>query len=162
MKVLKTIIIGIMFVYLQTLVSYQLSIAEAMPCLILPFLVYLSITHEMKTSITVSFFMGLLVDITYPSLLGLSIIDFVLISFLVNTYHKSINKEKVFPVFLSLLSVNLIHFFIYTLLNLLIAGAGTSPILFLSVSLLYNTVLTVLLTYLLVILNQLKIVIDAT
>jgi rod shape-determining protein MreD len=158
MHKLKLFLIGIILFFISTTFIDELSLYQITPCILLPWVIYISINFEYKYCLLLTFFFSLALDVINPQLLGFSTIIMLLISHFTFIYNKSINKNRVITVILSLLIINLFYYFIQWIYFTI---SSPDPLYLLSkiiLTLLYNTVISFILIYVLAILDKLKIV----
>ncbi|MFO7896945.1 MAG: rod shape-determining protein MreD [Candidatus Cloacimonadales bacterium] len=160
MKLVKLILWGIIALYLQVLFIPRLSIAGIEPSLMIPFIIFCSITLNPVPSLLIAFFGGLGLDILQPEVFGLYSFSFLIIAFIVSKLHQNVNKKQLGLIALSILFVN----FIYS--SLIFMGYAVSVdfswalLLNTLFSGLYNWIFSFVMIYLLVFFDKLQVSID--
>jgi len=160
MKTLKFTLIGIFILYFQLIVAPNFSWFSIIPMFLIAYFVYISIRIKVKYLFPLAFLFGLAVDIMYPPLLGINTISFVIILFLVNKFHMNVNKQRFVIVSISILFINIIHYsiliFYYILASQLIENFWRLYLF----SIVYNSVVSIIVVYLLVLSEKFKITLD--
>ncbi|HHE38820.1 MAG TPA: rod shape-determining protein MreD [Candidatus Cloacimonetes bacterium] len=160
MKIIKYIFIGIITLYFQILFASKFELLGVIPNFLIACLIFLNIKLDLIPSSIIIFFLGIALDLTYPSLLGLNTISFLLLSFLVNRYHQSINKDRIDIIFISIFALNSIHF-LFFFLYYLFSEPVTFELFYLTFfTIFYNTVISMLLTYFFVFIDKIKVYLD--
>ena len=111
MRKFKLFVIGAILLYIASLFIENISLFQITPCIILPWVVYISIKLEYRWCLTYTFIISLGNDLLNPQLLGFSTMLLVMISFLVYKFHTNFNKGKIYTVIISLLMINSVYFF---------------------------------------------------
>ncbi|MBN2460366.1 MAG: rod shape-determining protein MreD [Candidatus Cloacimonetes bacterium] len=160
MRTLKLLVWGIIILYLQIFLAAKIAIASIIPNLFVAYVAFLSVNLRHENAVTITFFLCLAYDLTYPILLGLNTISCLILSVIVSTLQKNINKDRFSGIALSMFLLNLIYYsfflFYYLFLNQLNLTQVTNFIL----SVLYNTFISVIFIYILVILDRIKLRLD--
>ncbi len=160
MHKIKLIIIGIILFFVSTIFIEEFSFYQITPSLLLPWVIYISFTFDYKFNIILTFFLSLALDIINPQLLGFNTLLLLLISHFTFIYNKSINKDKIISVILSLFLLNFVYYIIQWFY---FAVSFPNPIFLLGkilLTVLYNTVLSFMLIYLIAIIDKLKLVLN--
>ncbi len=160
MRTIKYVIVAILIIYWQLLIAYKFTIYGISPNFLIPYVIFLSLKTNTGVSVPIIFFLGLSLDLTYPALLGLNTISFIIMSYLVNRFHHTINKERLSIVFFCILILNFIHYFIFFLYYLFsnqVVFSSFSNILF---AFLYNSVVTIFGVYFFISVSKIKVTIN--
>ncbi|MBN1327047.1 MAG: rod shape-determining protein MreD [Candidatus Cloacimonetes bacterium] len=160
MKLFKFIILAILIFYFQLLMAAKFSVMKIIPNFLISFIIMTSIIFSERTSLIFAFFMGVAFDLTYPTMLGLNSLSFLVISYLVSSFHPSINKERFPVVILGVLSLNIVYylfFFLHHLFSNMFTIPGSIDLL---VAILYNSIISLVTLYLLVLIDHLKLCLD--
>lgn len=160
MRIVKFILIGIFTLFFQIFIAPKFEIFRIIPNFLIAYIIFISINQKYKIALAFSFFFGLAFDLMYPSTLGLNAFSFILISFLVNRYHKSINKEKLTVVLICIFLICFIYylfFFINYLFTPEINIKLFSSNLF---SILYNLIVTFFALYFFLFINKIRLYLD--
>lgn len=160
MKIFKLIIGAIITIYLQLILAPKMEVFYVVPNLVLPFVIYVSVLLNLNSALTFAFIIGLICDLTYPTLFGLASMNFLVISWLTNHFHQNINKEKFLPVLLSFFILNLIYFFGYWLVRVLTYDNAPSHIMIFITAIVYNTIISLVFSYLVALIDRLQISFD--
>lgn len=160
MKTLKFALFGIFILYFQLIAAQHFSVYSIIPKFFIAYFVFISIRIKAKFLFPLAFFLGLAMDIMYPPLLGINTISFITISFLVNKYHMNVNKQRFIIVSLSIFFLNLFHYsiliFYYILASQLLENFWRLYLF----SVFYNTVISIIVVYLLAISEKIKITLN--
>ncbi|GEM_PF-1182999 len=160
MRTVKMAIWAIVALYVQVLIAPSLTLWRVMPELLLPFVVYLIISTAPSAAYSIIFFLGIAYDLTTPLQMGWHTFSFLLIALLVQLVHRSINKHKFPIVALSLIMLNGLYYLLMILYFLLASSHWkelVTPALF---AVLYNSCITIIGVYLLLVIDKLRLSID--
>lgn len=161
MKIFKFTIIAILFLYSQFLLAPEFELFKVIPNFLLAFIFFSGMEINEYAALTIAFFLGLAFDLTYPALFGFNAMIFVVITYIIVKIHKSVSMDKISTVLSVSLMLNLfyyIFFFIFYALNYNFADKLFYSFL---ISILYNTLITSMVVFVLIILNKLKISFNA-
>ena len=159
---IRLIIISVIMIYFQYFYSSNLGLFNTIPNLLLPVVIYYSLTKSNITGLILGFLLGILLDITNPCTFGISTLLFVLIAFLLGEIKSKINprlnrgEQKVF-LLLFLLFVNLFYFLIADLVFLFFHINQSIPILKTLGLVLYNTFYSGIIIIILFLIDNLNI-----
>lgn len=159
MHKIKLFIIGLILFFVSTAFLEEVSLYQITPCLLLPWVIYISVTLDYKYCLTMTFILSLALDIVNPQLLGFSTLLLLLVSHFTFVYHRSINKNRLVIVVLSLLFINLVYYLIQWIY---FSFTYNEPFFLLGKIMLtvtYNTFLSFILVYLIALLDKLRLVI---
>lgn len=157
MRIIKLIIWSILILYWQYLVAPHLSVSGFIPNFVLPLIIFLNLVLQVKFALPLTFLLGLALDLFYPSLLGLNSMALITVSFLIQIFHHSINKERLLVVFFSVMFLNLVYFSFFLLYYLTSGNRIVFQDINILIALFYNGVLSTIFIYLLVFLNRLEL-----
>lgn len=160
MKIVKYSIGALLVLYFQILVAPKLSIFGIVPFFILPFIIFISMNLKFIESATIAFIIGLAIDLINPYLLGLNSVLLLIMTLLVTKYHSSVTKDKLGPVIISILLINLTYMVPYFFLKGIILGYEMVLLGLFPLELFYNSAITLIFIMLLNIIQKLKVVID--
>ncbi len=160
MKTVKKIIWGIILLYIQVILATKLQILGIVPNLLIAYVVFIAVFLPIEISIPWVFLMGIAYDLTYPTLLGLNAISFLIIVYIVNSLYKSVNKGRFSVVLMGLALMNAVYYLIYILYYLISSQLISSSIFNIFLALTYNTLISVILIYILVLLDRIKLHFD--
>ncbi|MFO7659618.1 MAG: rod shape-determining protein MreD [Candidatus Cloacimonadaceae bacterium] len=93
-QVLRTLISGIIILYLQILLIPKIAIAGVMPNLFLGWIVYQVWRKPMSLIVPLVFFLGICYDLMMPTLLGLQTMIFILLAVSVDEFHRPLEKDS--------------------------------------------------------------------
>jgi rod shape-determining protein MreD len=156
-KLIRLSIMGIALLYMQVIIAPALSIFGIVPNLLLAFVIFLNINMTIIPSLTIIFILGVMQDLTTPNLLGINALCYLILSLLVSSFHQSLDKEKFLSHLIIISIVNLIYFIIFFIVQLAMAGYSIKLIPLVLFSILYNTALSIIFTYLLSLLYRMKL-----
>ena len=160
MKIVKYSIGAILVLYFQILVAPKLSILGIIPFFILPFIVFISMNLRFIESATIALIMGLAIDLLNPYLLGLNSMMLLIMTLLVTKYHSSVTKDKIGPLVISILLINLAYLVPYFFLKGIILGFELVLLGLFPLELFFNSAITLIFIILLNVIQKLKLVID--
>lgn len=156
-KMIRLILISILMIYVQYFISPHIGIWETVPNLLLPVIMYFSLTRSAVTSLVLAFLLGLILDLNSPANFGFSPLLFVLLAYVFGELKTKINREqKIFAV----LALFLSHLFYFVFFNMFSSfsagnfGLPFSKILFLT---LYNSCYSAVVIFLILLLDRLEI-----
>ncbi len=117
-KIFKYIILLLLILLQSSNLVEKLRIYEYIkPDIVLPFIVYISLTSTFIGSETIGFFTGFLLDILSNTLIGINAFTFTAISSLLNLFKTKVFIEKPFSVFIIIFIASIIHKVLYFLLT---------------------------------------------
>lgn len=148
---------GILFLYIQVLAAPGLSIFGIVPNIMLAFVIFLSMTIGIIPTLIMLFILGVMQDITNPNLLGINTLCYLVLAWIVASFHESLDKEKFLSHLIIIGVVNLIYAFIFFIVQLVMAGYSVKLIPLVFFSIIYNIVLSIIFTFILSMLYRMKI-----
>ena len=157
MRNIKLLLAGLILLFISSVYIKEISLYQITPTILLPWVIYISIYLDYKYCLTYTFLLSLANDLLNPQLLGFNTILFVTLSHFTHKYHSSFNKDKFRSVLFSLLCVN---FVFYMIQWVYFAITSREPLHLLEKSLYtiaYNTVLSVIVIIILVLVDKLKV-----
>ncbi len=155
MKLVKFISWAIIILYLQVLVVPRLAIAGAEPNLIVPFIIFISSMLGATSSLTISFFLGMSIDILNPELFGLNTLIYIIISYIVIRIHPNVNKIQLTLVALSILMLNAIYLILFLISYFILSYITFQFFLNMLISFIYNSIFSFAIILLLAFLDRL-------
>jgi len=157
MRHIKLLITGFILLFISSVSAESITLYQITPCILLPWVVYISIQLEYKYCLTFTFFISIANDLLNPQLLGFSTILFVLLSHFTQKYNASFNKDKYFTILFSLFVINLAYYMIqWTYFSL----TSPEPWFLLQKTMLtvaYNTLISCLVIFILFIIDKMRI-----
>jgi len=160
MKSIPYILLGIFILYFQLIIAPHFTLFAIIPNFFIAYLVYISIHIKEKLLYPLSFFLGLALDIIHPPLLGFNTLLFLIISFLVSRFHRNVNKQRFLIVGLSVLFLNFLYYFVLFIYHTLAAQFTEGFFFIFLVSLIYNTLLSILVIYALILSEKIKVTLN--
>ncbi len=161
MILIKHVILAVILLFFQVLFAPKLQLMGVIPNLLFPLVVLAGISFSQNIALTIAFFIGVGLDLLNPPQLGLNTISMLVITQLCFVYNKSINKERILIVFLTIMLLCLIYEIPFLLYNLIIPGAGSFILLKSFIVIIYNSIAALLLTYIYYFIIHLKFYLDA-
>ena len=160
MKILRYFILGILLLYFQIMLAPKFVLYGIIPNFFLAYLVYLNIRLDRKIALPIVFLLGLALDITYPSLLGMNVFAFIFISLLIDSYHENINKKRFIIVILGMILVNIVYYSIFVFYH--ITSSLILPRFFLLAifAVIYNTIFTTITLYFFIIVEKIRLTVN--
>ena len=160
MKILKYLILGILLLYFQIMIAPKFVLYDIIPNFSLAYLIYLNIRLDRKIALPIAFLLGLALDLTYPSLLGMNTFTFIIVSLLINSYHENINKRRFIIVILGITVVNIVYYSFFILYH--ITSSLILPRFFLLAiyAVIYNTIFTTITLYFFIIVEKIRLTVN--
>ncbi len=160
MKILRYFILGILLLYFQIMLAPKFVLYGIIPNFFLAYLVYLNIRLDRKIALPIVFLLGLALDLTYPSLLGMNVFAFIFISLLIDSYHENINKKRFIIVILGMILVNIVYYSIFVFYH--ITSSLILPRFFLLAifAVIYNTIFTTITLYFFIIVEKIRLTVN--
>lgn len=93
-QVLRTLLSGIIILYLQILLIPKIAIAGVMPNLFLGWIVYQVWRKPMGLIVPLVFVLGICYDLMMPTLLGLQTMIFILLAVGVDEFHRPLEQDS--------------------------------------------------------------------
>jgi rod shape-determining protein MreD len=155
--VIRTLISGIIILYIQILFMPRLEILGVTPNLFLGWIVYQVWKKPVNMLIPILFVLGVCYDLTMPTMLGLQTILFILLAIGVDEFHRPLEKDSYITMAITLGLVSIV----YSLILFVVYGiqSGFSPGLFLSMLflILYNCIVSAISSAIFVFISHLKL-----
>lgn len=114
-KHLWSFALGIIFLYAQLLLMPAFELFGVIPCILVPWLIYLVWTREIRSVLIIGFVIGLMYDTTQPASFGLHALLFVILAFSLDQFRKPFEADSVVARMLTILLANLIFHLIQVL-----------------------------------------------
>ena len=118
MKIIKTLIIAVVILYLQVLAIPSISVFGNYFNILIPFIIFISSKFNINFALFLTFFMGISFDVIYPVTFGLNGIIFIIITFIIANYYHFFNMDNFFIVLIVSFAVNTFYYFIMFLFYL--------------------------------------------
>ena len=160
MKILRYFILGILLLYFQIMLAPKFALYGITPNFFLAYLVYINIRLDRKIALPIAFLLGLALDLTYPSLLGMNTFVFIVVSLLIYSYHENINKRRFIIVVLGLTVVNIVYYSFFVFFH--ITSSLILPRFFLLAmfAVIYNTIFTTITLYFFIIVEKIRLTVN--
>ena len=159
MKLLKIIIIGIVFFYLQVYINHFFSSSKVFLSLLLPLVFYISVKYKNSTALLLTFFFSLLFDLLSPMNYGLDTMVLLVIAEIVNKNYVYIRVNKIFLFIGTIILTIVIYYSTFLLYDLIYFQKINFMNYFFSI--LYNTFFFLIVFLMLELVFHLKTEIDA-
>ena len=157
MRHIKLLISGFILLFISAVSAETITLYQITPCILLPWVVYISIQLDYKYCLTYTFFISIANDLLNPQLLGFSTILFVLLAHLTNKYNSSFNKDKYSSIIFSLFIINFAYYMIqwayFTITNPESLYLLQKTLL----TILYNTAISCIVIFLLFIIDKMRV-----
>ncbi len=157
-KHLWSFVTGLFCLYLQLLFMPVFELFGVIPNILIPWLVYLVWTREIKPMLIIVFVIGLLYDTTLPESFGLHALLFVLMAVAIDEFRKPFESESVAARMLTLLVAGII----YHLGGYLVLGVvhefDAQLLRLMGIAFVYNLGVSVVVFWILQFLSKLRIV----
>jgi rod shape-determining protein MreD len=92
--IIRTLVSGIVILYLQVLFVPKLAVAGVTPNLFLAWIVYQVWRKPATILIPIIFFLGVCYDLTMPGMLGLQTVLFILLAVGVDEFHRPLERDS--------------------------------------------------------------------
>ena len=157
---IKKILWGIVLIYLQVIFVPKIEIWGIIPNILIAYIIFIAVFLPIEISLPWAFLIGLAYDLTYPILLGINTISFLIIIFVIYHLHQSVNKSRFSVIMMGVLFMNVIYYSINILYYLSAGYLLPNSIPALLFALIYNSLISVILIYLLAILDRIRLSLD--
>ncbi len=158
-KYLWTFILGIMFLYGQLLLLPAFEIAGVIPNILIPWLIYLVWTRELKVVYITGFVIALMYDSTQPLTFGLFALLAVILTFSLDQFRKPFEAESIVAKMLTILLANLIFHLIQLVVLGVVTGFNSMLVTLNSIGFLYNLAVSFVIFWSMHYLSRLRIVV---
>ena len=155
--ILRTLISGIIILYIQVLMMPTLAVLGNIPVLFLGWIVYQVWSKPLSILLPILFVLGVCFDLTMPHMLGLQTLVFVLLAIGVDEINKPLEKESFISMLITLGLVNIIYALAMFLVYGIQSGFGGKLWLSLLIMLPYNAIVSVIVCSIYVFLSRLKL-----
>ncbi len=155
--VVRTLVSGIVILYLQVLLVPNIAVGGVTPNLFLGWIVYQVWRKPASMLIPMIFLLGICYDLTMPAMLGLQTTLFILLAVGVDEFHRPLEKDSYITMGISLgLACVLYSLFIYIVYGIL---TGFTLSLFFTFwgMIFYNLIASAVMTALLISISHLKL-----
>ncbi|MBC8526806.1 MAG: rod shape-determining protein MreD, partial [Candidatus Cloacimonetes bacterium] len=140
----------------------SLGIGNTIPNLLIPVIIYYSLTKSNITGLILGFILGMILDLNNPLTFGISSLLFVLIAFLYGQLKTKINREqKIFLLILIFLG-NIIYFLFSDLMFMIFIKSQSIPIFKILLLIFYNSIYSIIIIFFLYLIDNLQISIKST
>ena len=158
----RLVIISIFMIYFQFFFASSLGIGNTIPNLLIPVIIYYSLTKSNITGLILGFILGMILDLNNPLTFGISSLLFVLIAFLYGQLKTKINREqKIFLLILIFLG-NIIYFLFSDLMFMIFIKSQSIPIFKILLLIFYNSIYSIIIIFFLYLIDNLQISIKST
>lgn len=158
-KYIRTYLLGLVFLYLQLLVMPAFELGSVIPNILIPWLLYLIWTRELKVALIVGFIIGLMFDVTQPLTFGVHAFSFVLLCVSIDMFRQPFEAESKVAKILTIALVNivfhLLQWFVFGIIN----AFDTQLMLLNLLSFVYNLAITFVVFWLMQFLSRLRVVV---
>ncbi len=151
------ILVTIFTVYFQYFFAASLGLWETTPNLLLPLIIYYSITRENISGFVLAFLLGIIIDLNQPSTFGVSSLLFLIIAFSLGKLKKLLGRQLVGVGIALLLATNLFYFLLSSLIFLVFNAGDALAFGKIMVLTLYNSVYSLIIILLLYLIDHLKL-----
>lgn len=155
--VIRTLISGIIILYLQILFMPKVAIAGITPNIFLGWIVYQVWKKPVNVLIPILFVLGICYDLTMPTMLGLQTILFILLTIGVDEFHRPLEKDSFITMAISLGLVSIIYSIIIYIVYGIQSGFDTKLFLTFLGMIIYNYFWGVLTTTFFILISHLKL-----
>jgi rod shape-determining protein MreD len=156
-NLIRLTVMGVLLLYLQVIVAPGLSIFGIVPNFMLAFVIFLNLNMKIIPSLTLIFILGTMQDLTTPNLLGINVLCYISLSWIVSSFHQNLDKEKFLSHFIIISLVNLVYFFIFFVVQLVLKGYSIKLVPLILFNILYNIIISIVFTFILSLLYRMKL-----
>lgn len=160
MRFIRYLILGLIVFYLEVLLTPKFMIAGIVPTLVLGYVIFASINLNLLESASLSFIIGLALDLLNPVMLGTNCIVLLVLTYIISKFQGMITKDKPAPVIISIVLVNSIYLIMIILLKTFMFGFNIIRLKIFVPELLYNCIVTIVVLAVLVLSKRMRIVIN--
>jgi rod shape-determining protein MreD len=160
MRAVRYFLIGVLFLYIQILLSPRLVIFDISPFFLLPFIVFIGLNLKMLEALSIAFVIGLGYDLMNPLLLGSHVMLLVSIALIVHRFQGSVPKDKPIPVLITIVVLNLFYLIPLLLIKIVVMEHGFYWLKMAPFELVYNSVMTAIVLAFLIVTHKLRLSID--
>lgn len=154
-----TFLLGILFVYLQVLIVPALSLWQATPLILLPYLIYIVWTRDQIVALPVAFLVGLAYDTLNPHTFGMHALIFCLLTILIDTLRIPFEQDSLVAKLIAIASTNLV-FSLLSMLGLGIAWGFEAKLYRISgLGFLYNLIFSTAIFALMQLISRLRLIV---
>ncbi|MCK9557309.1 MAG: rod shape-determining protein MreD [Candidatus Cloacimonetes bacterium] len=150
---------GLFLLYVQVLFMPALAIANVVPLILLPWLIYTVWKQAWELSLPVVFIIGLMYDTLNPSLFGLHALFFVLLAVLIDVLRIPFEQDSTVAKLIAIASTNLIFSLLYLLAQGLSWGFDAKVYRLAALGFLYNLIFSLLFFSMMQFISKLRIVV---
>jgi rod shape-determining protein MreD len=155
--IIRTMLSGIVILYLQVLLMPRLSIGNVTPNLFLGWIVYQVWRKPVSVLVPIIFILGLCYDLTNPTLLGIQTAVFIILAVGVDEFHRPLEKDSFITMAITLGLANLVYSLLMYVIYGLQSGFSFNLLLHILGMTSYNLGISALLTAALVSISHLKL-----
>lgn len=137
-SILWTVLLSLAFLYAQILVMPAFAIANVIPNLLIPWLIYTVWTRPRNHALILIFFIGALYDTLNPATFGMYAFVFCLLGISINEFRKPFEVDSTVAKLLTIGVANLIYILIQLLVFGLAYGFGTKLLTLSLIGFIYN------------------------
>lgn len=152
----RPLLLGIFFLYTQAFFADNFVLWSIIPNFLIPFTIFINIKYPLNVTAGIILFIGLCIDLLEPTTLGLNTFLLSIIGFLVNRYNSAINK-KFIGISISVLALNVLYYLSLFVFQYSFAQMSSNFLFHIIIAIIYNSVLSLLILSVLLILRYLKI-----
>ena len=157
MKLIKTVLGGILILYFQILFASKFSILGIIPNFVLAYIIYINLENENNICLPIVFIVGLSLDLLNPHLLRMNTFIFLIVSYLISKFHHNINKKRFVVILFSILLINFIYYFLYSLYYFFAIDYAVNFYLLVLFAIFYNTIIVLISIYLFWIFDKIRL-----
>ncbi|MDD3282489.1 MAG: rod shape-determining protein MreD [Candidatus Cloacimonetes bacterium] len=159
LKGIYVFLCGLFFLYVQILLMPALAIAQVIPLILLPWLIYTVWHQDWQISLPIVFLIGVMYDILYPPLFGIHSLIFVLLAVLTDVLRIPFETDSMVAKLIAIGSANLVFSLLYLFAMGLSHGFSAKVYRLSLGGFLYNLIFSLLIFALMHLISKLRIVI---
>jgi rod shape-determining protein MreD len=150
---------GLVFLYVQVLLMPVFAIANVVPLILLPWLIYTVWKQSWEVSLPVVFIIGLMYDSLNPALFGMHSLFFVLLAALIDVLRIPFEQDSVVAKLIAIASTNLVFALLHMMAVGLSWGFEAKTYRISSGGFLYNLIFSLLVFGIMQIISKLRLIV---
>jgi rod shape-determining protein MreD len=155
--ILRTLVSGIIILYLQILVVPEMAVAGVMPNLFLGWIVYQVWRKPVNLIVPILFVLGICYDLMMPSMLGMQTMIFILLAVGVDEFHRPLEKDSYITMSITLVLVSIVYSLFVFIVYGIQSGFSLQMFLMFLGMIAYNIFISAIVTAVFVFISLLKL-----
>lgn len=155
--ILWTFFMGIVFLYLQVLAMPAFAIAQVIPNILIPWIIYLVWTRPRTQVLIMVFIIGAMYDTLNPATFGMHALLFCVLAILIDLFRKPFEADSVVAKMLTIALANVIFEIIQVVVLGMVHGFGSELMTLSLISFIYNVVISFVVFWSMQLLSKLRL-----